>query len=38
MPEYDQMQADTNAGLFAWMQEHADDKTWAQFAAVLLTA
>lgn len=34
----DQMQRDTDAGLFAWMVDHADDKTWVQFTTVLLTA
>lgn len=33
----DQMQRDTDAGLFAWMADHADDKTWVQFTTVLLT-
>lgn len=32
----DQMQADTDAGLFAYMIDHADDRTWTQFTATLL--
>jgi hypothetical protein len=33
----DQMQDDTDAGMFAWMQNNASDKEWTQFCAVLLT-
>lgn len=34
----DQMQADTDAGMFAAMFDRATPEEWAEFAALLLTA